>query len=187
MAVVLLIEDDDSQRFVAAFALRKAGHTVHEAPDGPAGLLSARELRPEAIVCDVMMPGMNGYEVVATLRKDAELAVLPDEKWQKRARAVSMFRGDPAPRVLGDRLWLFGEPLQQLAHMRGERVVVFHTPREFAGSHKLGRSRILNELGTALTREGHLVVRVSQVEQNATIESMRPSSSGRKNARIAAA
>lgn len=77
MANVLLIEDDDAQRFVAAFALKKAGHQVREAPDGPQGVASAREERPDVIVCDVMMPGMTGYEVVAELRADAELATVP--------------------------------------------------------------------------------------------------------------
>jgi DNA-binding response OmpR family regulator len=77
MPLVLLIEDDDSQRFVAAFALKKAGHQVHEAPDGPQGVAKAQELRPDVIVCDVMMPGMTGYEVVATLRKDEQLAHTP--------------------------------------------------------------------------------------------------------------
>jgi CheY-like chemotaxis protein len=77
MSVVLLIEDDASQRFVAAFALKKAGHTVHEAPDGPAGVQSARDLKPDVIVCDLMMPGMTGYDVLATLRHDPELATLP--------------------------------------------------------------------------------------------------------------
>ena len=77
MAVLLLIEDDDAQRFVAVFALKKAGHSVHEAADGPSGLALAREIKPEAIVCDVMMPGMTGYEVVAELRQDAELGHTP--------------------------------------------------------------------------------------------------------------
>ena len=77
MPNVLLIEDDDAQRFVAGFALKKAGHQVREAPDGPQGLAAAREARPDAIVCDVMMPGMTGYEVLAELRADAELATVP--------------------------------------------------------------------------------------------------------------
>ncbi|TWO72577.1 response regulator [Caenimonas sedimenti] len=77
MAVLLLIEDDDAQRFVAAFALKKAGHSVHEAADGPSGLALAREIKPEAIVCDVMMPGMTGYEVVTELRQDAEIGHTP--------------------------------------------------------------------------------------------------------------
>lgn len=77
MAAVLLIEDDDAQRFVASFALKKAGHAVEEAADGPQGVAKARANRPEVIVCDVMMPGMTGYEVVATLRADPHLATVP--------------------------------------------------------------------------------------------------------------
>jgi CheY-like chemotaxis protein len=77
MASVLLIEDDDAQRFVAAFALKKAGHEVREAADGLAGVAAARELRPDVIVCDVMMPGMTGYEVLAQLRAEPVLATVP--------------------------------------------------------------------------------------------------------------
>jgi DNA-binding response OmpR family regulator len=77
MAAVLLIEDDASQRFVAAFALKAAGHEVREAADGFEGLAAARERKPEVIVCDVMMPGLTGYEVVTALRSDAELAAVP--------------------------------------------------------------------------------------------------------------
>lgn len=77
MASVLLIEDDDAQRFVANFALKKAGHQVHEAPDGPKGVAMARATTPDVIVCDVMMPGMTGYEVVAALRADPAVATIP--------------------------------------------------------------------------------------------------------------
>jgi CheY-like chemotaxis protein len=77
MASVLLIEDDDAQRFVASFALKKAGHQVQEAADGPQGVAAAHSGKPEVIVCDVMMPGMTGYEVVAALRADPALADIP--------------------------------------------------------------------------------------------------------------
>lgn len=77
MASVLLIEDDEAQRFVARFALKKAGHEVREAPDGKAGVQAARAETPDVIVCDVMMPGMTGYEVLAQLRADPELATVP--------------------------------------------------------------------------------------------------------------
>lgn len=77
MATLLLIEDDDAQRFVATFALKKAGHEVREAADGPKGLLAAKAHRPDLIVCDVMMPGMTGYEVLATLRADPSLVNIP--------------------------------------------------------------------------------------------------------------
>jgi DNA-binding response OmpR family regulator len=77
MAAVLLIEDDASQRFVAAFALKAAGHEVREAADGFEGLAAARARKPDVIVCDVMMPGLTGYEVVTALRTDADLAAVP--------------------------------------------------------------------------------------------------------------
>ena len=77
MASVLLIEDDDAQRLVASFAMKKSGHRVREERDGLDGMAAARELRPDVIVCDVMMPGMTGYEVLAALRADASLASVP--------------------------------------------------------------------------------------------------------------
>lgn len=77
MAKLLLIEDDASQRFVAAFALKKAGHDVVEAIDGPAGLAAIEQSPPDLVVCDVMMPGMTGYDVLARLREDSRFATLP--------------------------------------------------------------------------------------------------------------
>jgi CheY-like chemotaxis protein len=77
MAQVLLIEDDVAQRMIASFALRKAGHEVREAADGEQGLVAARAAPPEVVVCDVMMPGLSGYEVVAALRADPALANVP--------------------------------------------------------------------------------------------------------------
>ena len=77
MASILLIEDDDAQRLVASYALKKSGHRVREEGDGPQGIAAARELRPDVIVCDVMMPGMTGYEVLSALRADADLATVP--------------------------------------------------------------------------------------------------------------
>ncbi len=77
MPSVLIIEDDDAQRFVASFALKKAGHDVREAPDGPQGVAAAKAARPDVVVCDVMMPGMTGYEVVTALRNDPALATVP--------------------------------------------------------------------------------------------------------------
>jgi DNA-binding response OmpR family regulator len=58
------------QRVVTAAALQKAGHDVLEAVDGETGLEAARTGRPDLILCDVMMPGMNGYEIVTALRKE---------------------------------------------------------------------------------------------------------------------
>lgn len=77
MSRVLLIEDDAAQRMIASFALKKAGHEVREAVDGEQGVTAARAETPEVVVCDVMMPGISGYEVVAALRADPELVKVP--------------------------------------------------------------------------------------------------------------
>jgi DNA-binding response OmpR family regulator len=77
MAVVLLIEDDPHQRAFAAMVLAQAGHTVREAADGEQGLRLARDQPPELIVCDVVMPGMNGYQLVAAVRKEATICTTP--------------------------------------------------------------------------------------------------------------
>ena len=77
MAEVLLIEDDEAQRFIAGFALKKAGHAVREAADGAAGIAAARDTHPDVVVCDVMMPGLTGYDVLARLRGDPALAAVP--------------------------------------------------------------------------------------------------------------
>jgi DNA-binding NarL/FixJ family response regulator len=77
MTELLLIEDDPTMLELLATALEFEGFTVHRAPDGPTGLGLARLHRPDLIVCDVMMPGMDGYTVLATLRSDPALAPVP--------------------------------------------------------------------------------------------------------------
>ena len=68
MARVMVIDDDRIQRAVAAQALKSAGHEVLEAVDGAQGLDKARAEFPDLIICDVVMPGMNGFEFVQALR-----------------------------------------------------------------------------------------------------------------------
>jgi len=52
-------------------------YTLLSADNGTDGLKLAQEQTPDLILCDVMMPGMNGYEVVEAIRKDSRLAKLP--------------------------------------------------------------------------------------------------------------
>lgn len=71
MAERLLIIDDEAD-LVEALALRfrASGFVVETAPDGPAGLRLARASRPDAILLDVAMPGMSGWEVCRALKSD---------------------------------------------------------------------------------------------------------------------
>lgn len=77
MSHLLLIEDEADMRELIATALELEGFTVHRAANGDAGLALARSLRPELILCDVTMPGLDGYGVLAALRADHTLARVP--------------------------------------------------------------------------------------------------------------
>jgi CheY-like chemotaxis protein len=74
---ILLIEDEETMRCLTATALELEGFTVHQAADGAAGIEAARHHRPDLILCDVMMPGIDGYQVLATLRADPALCHIP--------------------------------------------------------------------------------------------------------------
>lgn len=77
MKQLLLIEDEATVRELTATALALEGFKVHTAADGSAGVEMARCHRPDLILCDVMMPGMDGYQVLAALRADPALADIP--------------------------------------------------------------------------------------------------------------
>lgn len=77
MSLILVIEDDPTQRLLTSSVLRSAGYDVVEAADGVQGLAQAQATLPDLVVCDVMMPGLNGYELVTALRKADQLATIP--------------------------------------------------------------------------------------------------------------
>lgn len=69
LGVILVVEDDAAIRRGLVDALRFTGYTVHEAPDGRAGLDAALALDADLVLLDIMMPRMDGTEVLAELRK----------------------------------------------------------------------------------------------------------------------
>jgi len=73
---LLIVEDDEVLRGVVAARLTAAGYTVVTAPDGQAGLRLAYQHRPDLIVLDVMMPGMDGWETCQRLREMSDVAIL---------------------------------------------------------------------------------------------------------------
>lgn len=75
---VLVIEDDLAVRLRIGDLLAPCpGLLLHEACDGPSGLAAARQVRPDLILLDIMMPGMTGYEVCAALRADQQTREIP--------------------------------------------------------------------------------------------------------------
>jgi PAS domain S-box-containing protein len=76
-AVVLVIDDDALVADLLRRTLVKDGYRVEYAENGEKGLQLARQLRPDAITLDVMMPGMDGWQVLTHLKSDPELADIP--------------------------------------------------------------------------------------------------------------
>jgi CheY-like chemotaxis protein len=72
-SLVLLIEDNVDAAKTLAEILEISGHRVHLAHDGATGIRLARELKPHAVLCDIGLPDVNGYEVAQTLRADESL------------------------------------------------------------------------------------------------------------------
>lgn len=77
MARILIIEDNPANVELMAFLLAAYGHTPVSAPDGARGVAAARAERPDLVACDVNLPGMNGFEVLATLKAEPRLAGVP--------------------------------------------------------------------------------------------------------------
>jgi DNA-binding response OmpR family regulator len=68
--VALIVEDTADLRILFARELADAGFTVVEACDGPAALEQAHRFAPQAILLDLMLPGINGFNVARLLRDD---------------------------------------------------------------------------------------------------------------------
>jgi len=71
---VLVVDDNEDAAESMAMLLSLLGHEVRVQHDGPAALATAAEFLPQAVFCDVGMPGMDGFEVATRLRQDPRLA-----------------------------------------------------------------------------------------------------------------
>jgi two-component system cell cycle response regulator DivK len=77
MARVLLVEDNAANMKLATFLLQSAGHTVISATDAETGLMLARTERPDLILMDIQLPGMDGLEATGLLKNDAVTRPIP--------------------------------------------------------------------------------------------------------------
>jgi CheY-like chemotaxis protein len=97
MARVLLIDDDQSNLDFMRQVMRIEGHELTWAADGEQGLALVRQLHPQLIICDVVMPHLGGYAVLETVRADPEFAGVPvllfSAAMSEDARAIGLRRG----------------------------------------------------------------------------------------------
>jgi DNA-binding response OmpR family regulator len=76
MVTVLLVEDDPGTRQALELALRRLGYGVHPVASGEAALERIRDETADVVVLDVMLPGLDGFEVCRRLRQDSDVAVI---------------------------------------------------------------------------------------------------------------
>jgi twitching motility two-component system response regulator PilH len=77
MAHILIIDDSPTDVRVFTTLLEKAGHRVSSAASAEAGIALAKRERPDLVIMDVIMPGMNGFQATRTLSREAETSEIP--------------------------------------------------------------------------------------------------------------
>jgi CheY-like chemotaxis protein len=77
MYSIVIVEDDPSYCSMMELILKMEGFDVRIAPDGHSGLVLVSEKRPDLILCDIMMPGMDGHSVLEAMKGDNTLDDIP--------------------------------------------------------------------------------------------------------------
>ncbi len=90
---ILLVDDEANLRILVRTTLDVAEYRIIEATDGTTALDLARQQRPDLLVLDWMMPGLNGIEVVQALRQDSTTAHIPIIMLSARGQATDQERG----------------------------------------------------------------------------------------------
>lgn len=136
-AHVLVVEDEEDLASLVEVNLELAGHRVTVARDGGEGLERARELRPDLVLLDVMMPKMDGWQVLTALKADPAVADIPVVMLTAKVQDQDQIRG-----------WSAGaaeyitKPFSPLSLSQVLKDVLANSPDEEAAR----RQRILDKL-----------------------------------------
>ena len=94
MSHTVLIADDEPNIVVSLeFLMKREGHVVRIARDGPAALEAIRREKPALVLLDVMMPGMSGFEVCQAVRADESLAGVKIVMLSAKGRDTDLAKG----------------------------------------------------------------------------------------------
>ncbi|MBD8495889.1 twitching motility response regulator PilH [Pseudomonas syringae] len=98
MARILIVDDSPTEMYKLTSILEKHGHQVLQAVNGADGVALARQEKPDAVLMDIVMPGLNGFQATRQLTKDPDTSPIPvivvttkdqetDKVWAKRQGA----------------------------------------------------------------------------------------------------
>jgi DNA-binding response OmpR family regulator len=90
---ILVIEDDPSSLRLIKYTLQQEGYQVLIAPNGLEGLRKAKNEEPDLIILDVLLPGIDGYEICHRLRAESQTAQLPILMVSGKARDIDKATG----------------------------------------------------------------------------------------------
>jgi two-component system, cell cycle response regulator DivK len=77
MTTILIIEDNEKNRYLISFLLKGAGYDVIEAVTGEEGIMTALQKHPDMILMDIQLPGIDGYETTRRIRASPDGAKVP--------------------------------------------------------------------------------------------------------------
>ena len=77
MARVLIVDDSPTEMYKLTGMLEKHGHQVLKAENGADGVALARQEKPDAVLMDIVMPGLNGFQATRQLSKEPETSGIP--------------------------------------------------------------------------------------------------------------
>ena len=90
---VLVVDDEPDVLLLCRVNLEFEGYEVSTAPDGEAGLEACRRLRPDVVLLDVMMPRMDGWQVLEAIKADDDLKHIPVVMLTAKVRDEDQIRG----------------------------------------------------------------------------------------------
>lgn len=142
---ILVIDDEPSILNLVSAYLKPEGYQVYTAMDGPDGLKAARAYKPDLVVLDNMLPGMDGIELLTRLRRESDVyVILLTAKTEEMDKIVGLSVGADdyvtkpfSPRELVARIKAALRRLQTPGGMADEQIMSFKNIRIDTGSRKV--------------------------------------------------
>jgi len=155
-AKILVVDDEQSILNLATAYLQKEGYEMHTAMDGPSALKAVRAFKPDLVVLDIMLPGMDGLEVLSHLRRESDVyVILLTARSEEADKVIGLSVGADdyltkpfSPRELVARVKAALRRLRAGATLSSAEVLAFRRVRIDAGSRQVWLNDELVELTT---------------------------------------